>query len=154
MGAEPVGPSFPSAPPPTHNGGAAASSFRMHPMDAGIGAPPGAGSHPAGTADLDGRPTCCSRYHRAVELVGKRWTGAILLVLLDGPLRFCEIKQAIPDLSDRLLSERLKELEAEGIVERSVYDESPVRVEYRLTRKGWALEPALRALKHWSHSYL
>ncbi len=123
-------------------------------MEAGIGAPPGAVSHPEGTADLDGRPTCCSRYHRAVELVGKRWTGAILLVLLEGPLRFCEIRQAVPALSDRLLSERLKELEAEDIVERRVYDESPVRVEYSLTPKGWALEPALRALKSWSHSYL
>ena len=64
------------------------------------------------------RPPCCSLYHRAVELVGKRWTGAILIVLMDGPLRFSEIKQLVPDLSDRLLSERLKELEAEGIVDR------------------------------------
>ena len=123
-------------------------------MEPGTGAAPGSVTHPAGTTDLDGRPTCCSRYHRAVELIGKRWSGAILLVLLDGPLRFCEIKQAVPDLSDRLLSERLKELEGEGIVERSVYDEAPVRVEYALTPKGRALEPALRALKSWSHSYL
>jgi DNA-binding HxlR family transcriptional regulator len=102
----------------------------------------------------DGLRQCCSRYHRAVELVGKRWTGAILLVLLEGPLRFCEITQVVPALSDRLLSERLKELEAEDIVERRVYDGSPVRVEYSLTEKGRALEPALRALKSWSHSYL
>jgi DNA-binding HxlR family transcriptional regulator len=87
-------------------------------------------------------------------LVGKRWTGAILLVLMEGPLRFCEITHVVPDLSDRLLSERLKELEAEDIVERRVYDESPVRVEYSLTEKGRALGPALRALKSWSHSYL
>ncbi len=123
-------------------------------MEGGIGTAPGTVSDAAGTADLDGRPTCCSRYHRAVELVGKRWTGAILLVLLEGPLRFCEITHLVPDLSDRLLSERLKELEAEDIVERRVYDESPVRVEYALTSKGRALEPALRALKSWSHSYL
>ncbi len=97
---------------------------------------------------------CCGLYHRAVELVGKRWTGAILLVLMDGPLRFSEIGQLVPALSDRLLSERLKELEAEDIVERRVHDDSPVRVEYALTDKGRALEPALRALKHWSHSYL
>ena len=102
----------------------------------------------------DSRPRCCSLYHRAVELVGKRWTGAILLVLMDGPLRFSEIGQLVPDLSDRLLSERLKELEAEEIVERRVRGGSPVRVEYSLTRKGRALEPALRALKNWSHSYL
>ena len=105
-------------------------------------------------ADPDGLPRCCSRYHRAVELVGKRWTGAILLVLLEGPLRFCEITHVVPDLSDRLLSERLKELEGEDIVRRRVYDGSPVRVEYSLTQKGRALEPALRALKSWSHSYL
>lgn len=105
-------------------------------------------------AEEEGPPRCCSRYHKAVELVGKRWSGAILLVLLEGPLRFCEITQAVPDLSDRLLSERLKELEAEDIVQRRVHDGSPARVEYSLTRKGRALEPALRALKSWSHSYL
>ena len=87
--------------------------------------------------------------------MGKRWTGAILLVLLDeGPLRFSEIKQAVPELSDRLLSERMKELEAEGIVERHVIDDTPVRVEYALTDKGRALEPAVRALKSWAHDWL
>ncbi len=98
---------------------------------------------------------CCSLYHRAVELVGKRWTGAILLVLLDdGPLRFSEIKQAVPELSDRLLSERMKELESEGIVERRVIDDTPVRVEYALTEKGRALESPLRTLKSWAHDWL
>ena len=101
-----------------------------------------------------GREPCCSLYHRAVELVGKRWTGAILLVLLDGPLHFSGIRQLVPELSDRLLSERLKELEAEGIVERRVLDGSPVRVEYRLTEKGQALEPAVRALKSWARDWL
>src|SRR5436853_5065467 len=104
------------------------------------------------TAELD-RPPCCRLYHRAVELVGKRWSGAILLVLLDGPLHFSGIKQLVPELSDRLLSERLKELEAEGIVERRVLDGSPVRVEYSLTEKGRALEPSLRALKQWAHEH-
>jgi DNA-binding HxlR family transcriptional regulator len=103
---------------------------------------------------VEGRSECCRLYHRAVELVGKRWTGAILLVLLDGALRFSEIRQLVPDLSDRLLSERLKELEAEGIVERRVLDGSPVRVEYALTSKGMALEPAVRALKRWANSWL
>lgn len=101
-----------------------------------------------------GRPACCSLYHRAIELVGKRWTGAILLVLLDGPLHFSGIRQLVPELSDRLLSERLKELEAEGIVERRVLDGSPVRVEYSLTAKGRALGPTLGALKDWAHEYL
>ncbi len=100
------------------------------------------------------RSPCCSRYHQAVELVGKRWSGAILLVLMDGPSRFCEITQLVPDLSDRLLSERLKELEAAGIVERCVEPDGPVRVEYALTAKGRALEPALRELQRWSLSHL
>jgi DNA-binding HxlR family transcriptional regulator len=103
---------------------------------------------------LAGRRECCQLYHRAVELIGKRWTGAILLVLLDGPLRFSEIRHLVPDLSDRLLSERLKELEGEGIVERRVLDGSPVRVEYALTRKGMELEPAVRALKAWANTWL
>jgi DNA-binding HxlR family transcriptional regulator len=100
------------------------------------------------------RESCCSAYHQAIELIGKRWTGAILFVLLDGPLRFSEVKLLVPDLSDRLLSERLKELEAEGIVERRVIDDMPVRVEYALTEKGRALEPAVRSLKVWARSWL
>jgi DNA-binding HxlR family transcriptional regulator len=100
------------------------------------------------------RETCCSSYHQAVELVGKRWTGAILFVMLEGPTRFSEFKQLVPDLSDRLLSERMKELEAEGIVERRVIDETHVRVEYVLTSKGEALEPAVRALKRWANAWL
>ncbi len=108
-----------------------------------------------GTEGASGEPRqCCALYHRAVELVGKRWTGAILSVLLDGPLRFSEIGQRVPDLSDRLLSERLKELETEHIVERRVIDETPVRVEYALTDKGRALEPAVYALKDWAQTWL
>jgi DNA-binding HxlR family transcriptional regulator len=103
---------------------------------------------------VSGRNECCALYHRAVELIGKRWTGAILLVLLDGPLRFSEIRHLVPDLSDRLLSERLKELEGEEIVERRVLEGSPVRVEYALTSKGMALEPAVRALKSWANAWL
>ena len=106
------------------------------------------------TADTGCRAPCCSQYHRAVELIGKRWTGAILFVLMDGPLRFSEVKQLVPELSDRLLSERMKELEARGIVERHVIDDTPVRVEYCLTEKGEALEPAVRALKRWANAWL
>jgi DNA-binding HxlR family transcriptional regulator len=111
-------------------------------------------------ATAEGRPvrakreSCCSAYHQAIELIGKRWTGAILFVLMDGPLRFSEVKVLVPDLSDRLLSERMKELEAEGIVERRVIDDMPVRVEYTLTDKGRALEPAVRSLKVWARSWL
>jgi DNA-binding HxlR family transcriptional regulator len=100
------------------------------------------------------REACCSHYHHAVELVGKRWTGAILFVLLEGPARFSEIKECVPDLSDRLLSERLKELEAEGIVERHVIDGMPVRVQYVLTDMGMALGPAVDSLKRWARTWL
>ena len=100
------------------------------------------------------RPACCPVYHRAVELVGKRWTGAILLVLMSGPLRFSEVRQLVPDLSDRLLSERMKELEAENIVERRVLDPARGHVEYCLTAKGEALEPAFRALQEWAQDWL
>ena len=99
------------------------------------------------------RPACCALYHQAIELIGKRWTGAILLVLMDGPLHFSEIRALVPDISDRLLSERLKELEAEAIVERRVIDGAPVRVEYSLTEKGAALEPVVRSLKSWAHEW-
>ena len=99
------------------------------------------------------RAKCCSLYHQAIELIGKRWTGAILLVLMDGPLHFSEIRDLVPDISDRLLSERLKELESESIVERRVIDGAPVRVEYSLTQKGTALEPVVRSLKAWAHEW-
>ncbi len=100
------------------------------------------------------RRTCCAFYHRAIELIGKRWSGAIVSVLLDGPLHFSEIRRLVPDISDRLLSERLKELEAEGIVQRRVIDGSPVRTEYSLTAKGKALEPAVRELEGWAQQWL
>src|SRR5947208_1414541 len=99
-------------------------------------------------------PGCCPFYHEAVELVGRRWTGAILRVLMDGPLRFSEIAQAVPELSDRLLSERMKELEARGIVERTVLSGPPLRVEYSLSRMGRELEPALSELELWANRWL
>lgn len=97
---------------------------------------------------------CCPFYHEAVELVGRRWTGAILRVLMDGPMRFSEISQAVPELSDRLLSERMKELEARGIVRRTVHPGPPVRVEYSLSTMGHELEPALSELQRWARRWL
>jgi len=104
---------------------------------------------------MTGEPTaCCPHYHQAVELIGKRWTGAIVVVLLDGPLRFSQIGAAVPQLSDRLLSERMKELEAWGLVERRVASGPPVRVQYELTAMGHELEPALAELKAWGRRWL
>lgn len=96
----------------------------------------------------------CERFHQAVELVGARWSGALIQLLFRGPLRYCALREAVPDISDRMLSERLRELEEEGIVERIVVPETPVRVEYQLTPKGKALEPALVALGKWAEKYI
>ena len=98
--------------------------------------------------------TVCPRYHHAVELLGKRWTGAIVVLLLGGANRFNELASRIPEMSDRMLSERLKELEAEGIVERVVLPETPVRVEYRLTEKGRSLQDAVGAISEWAERWL
>ncbi len=98
---------------------------------------------------------CCPVLHDAIELIGKRWTGAIIVVLLEGgAMRFSEIAQSIPQLSDRLLSERMKELEARGLVERRVVADTPARVEYELTEAGKELAPPLQELKSWSHRWL
>jgi DNA-binding HxlR family transcriptional regulator len=96
----------------------------------------------------------CPRYHYAVELIGRRWTGAILRMLLEQPHRFAELSAAVPDLSDRMLAERLRELEEEGIVARTVVPETPVRVEYSLTTKGRGLESSMRALGEWAEQWL
>jgi DNA-binding HxlR family transcriptional regulator len=92
----------------------------------------------------------CPHFHAAIELIGKRWTGAILSALTEGPQRFGELARAIPGLSDRLLSQRLRELEEEGLVEREVEPGAPVRVSYSLTEKGSELGPAIGELKQWA----
>ena len=103
----------------------------------------------------DSAPVCCPYYHEAVELIGRRWTGAIVAVLLDGgTLRFSEISHSVPELSDRLLSERMKELEARGVVSRHVDPGPPVKVLYELTDMGRSLEPALQELKSWARRWL
>ena len=96
----------------------------------------------------------CPRYHHAVEVIGRRWTGAILRVLLGGPHRFSDLTAAVPGLSDRLLSERLKELENEGIVTRVIVPSTPVRVEYHLTAKGDALSGVICALAQWAETWV
>ena len=100
------------------------------------------------------QPALCVRFHRAVELVGRRWTGAVIQLLLGGRKRYAELRGAIPDISDRMLSERLRELEAEGILARIVVPETPVRVEYELTEKGRALERALAEIGRWAERWI
>ena len=95
----------------------------------------------------------CPHYHGAVELIGRRWSGAILYALTDGPQRFAELRGAVPGMSDRLLSARLKELEEAGLVERTVEEGTPVRVTYGLTPKGQSLEPVIGELRDWARRW-
>ena len=99
-------------------------------------------------------PELCTRFHRASELLGRRWTGAIIFVLLQSRCRFAALREAIPDITDRMLSDRLRELEAEGVVARTVVPDTPVRVEYALTKKGRALEAPMGALTDWAHRWV
>jgi DNA-binding HxlR family transcriptional regulator len=96
----------------------------------------------------------CPRFHQAVELIGRRWTGALLQMLMDGRRRYSDLKGAIPEISDRMLSERLRALEAEGLVRRIVTPDTPVRVEYELTEKGNDLREPLRAISAWASEWL
>jgi DNA-binding HxlR family transcriptional regulator len=95
----------------------------------------------------------CPHFHGAVELIGRRWAGAILYALGDGPLRFAELKEAVPGMSDRLLSTRLKELEKAGLVEREVQPGTRVHVSYELTRKGASLKPVIGDLRDWARRW-
>lgn len=96
----------------------------------------------------------CPRYHRAIELIGKRWNGVILRAMLAGRTRFSAIRQEVPSLSDTMLAERLKELEAEGIVVRKVSSAPPVRVSYTLTEKGRALQAVVEAVSEWADDWI
>jgi DNA-binding HxlR family transcriptional regulator len=96
----------------------------------------------------------CGRFHQAIELIGRRWTGAIVFLLLRTRCRYATLRDAIPDITDRMLSERLQELEEEGIVERTVVPATPVRVEYALTKKGRALASAIDAMAVWAERWV
>jgi DNA-binding HxlR family transcriptional regulator len=96
----------------------------------------------------------CARFHQAVELIGGRWTGAIIQTLLQGKTRYALIKAAIPDITDRMLSERLRSLESEELVTRRVVPQSPIRVEYELTEKGRSLESALHEISAWAECWI
>ena len=96
----------------------------------------------------------CPRFHHAVELIGRRWTGAIIRCMLVGPQCFNELMAAVPGMSDRLLTERLRELESEGLVRRTVLEGPPVRVSYSLTESGENLEPVIQALGKWAERWV
>ncbi|MCL6548176.1 MAG: helix-turn-helix transcriptional regulator [Alicyclobacillus sp.] len=96
----------------------------------------------------------CPKFESAFELLGKRWTGLIIRVMIQGHRRFSDISSMIPQMSDRMLAERLKELEAAGIVERRVYPETPVRIEYELTEKGWDLSRVMDEVQRWADRWI
>jgi len=98
-------------------------------------------------------PGVCPHFHAAIELIGKRWTGAIVCALTEQPMRFGELAKAVPGLSDRLLCQRLRELEDECLVEREVEPGTPVRVTYSLTEKGAELGPAIGELRLWARRW-
>ena len=99
-------------------------------------------------------PELCTRFHYASELIGRRWNGAIIFMLLKQTCRFATLRDGIPDITDRMLSERLQELEHEGVVERVVVPDTPVRVEYSLTKKGRALAGAIDSIANWAEKYV
>jgi DNA-binding HxlR family transcriptional regulator len=96
----------------------------------------------------------CPHFHHAIELIGRRWTGVVVRTMLHGARRFSDIAAAVPDMSDKMLAGRLKELEAEKIIVRNVVPATPVRVEYELTEKGRALEPVVAALAAWTDKWI
>ncbi len=96
----------------------------------------------------------CPKYEAAVELLGKKWTGLIIRVLLGGPKRFRDIKKQIPEMSDRMLTERMKDLEKAGVIRREVYPETPVRIEYELTEMGQDLRSVIQAIQNWGEKWM
>lgn len=94
--------------------------------------------------------TPCPRYERTMAILGKKWNCLILRCLLSQPRRFTDISGYVTGLSDRLLSQRLQELEEAGIVQRRVYAQRPVVVEYAMTAKGEALRGVVEAIQHWA----
>lgn len=95
----------------------------------------------------------CPKFENAFELLGKKWTGLIIRTLLSGQKRFSDISESIPNMSARILTERFKELEKEGIVNRKVYPETPVRIEYELTEKGHELQFVMDEIQKWAEKW-
>jgi DNA-binding HxlR family transcriptional regulator len=114
------------------------------------GAPEGEGPESEGP-ESEGK--VCEHFQRAAEILGRRWNPQVIRVLLYGPARFGELRERVPGISDNLLSERLKRLEAEGIVLRTVHGGRPVLIEYSLTESGAGLGKAIDALAEWAERF-
>jgi DNA-binding HxlR family transcriptional regulator len=105
------------------------------------------------TVASEAKGQVCEHFQRAAEIVGRRWNPQVIRVLLEGPRRFRELRERVPGISDNLLSERLKQLEAEGIVLRTVTADRPVLIEYELTEAGLGLGKAIDALGEWAERF-
>jgi DNA-binding HxlR family transcriptional regulator len=99
------------------------------------------------------QPAVCGTVEAAFNLLGRKWAGLIIHVLSGGALHFCDLERAVPGVSARMLSERIKELEAAGVVTRTVHAGAPVRVTYALSDKGRALVPVMRGIEKWAHAW-
>ena len=118
-----------------------------------LAAPPGVASGPMRQPLQDESAPVCKHFQRAAEIIGKRWTTQIVRALLQDISRYTDLRAAVPGISDHLLSERLKELESEGIVARCVTPDTPVRIDYRLTDKGKDLTGSIDALASWAERW-
>ncbi|MDQ0088264.1 DNA-binding HxlR family transcriptional regulator [Paenibacillus anaericanus] len=103
---------------------------------------------------MEEQSAMCPRFETAFSFLGKRWNGLIIQSLMGGPKRFKDISNRIPTMSDKMLSERMKDLENEGILIRHVYPETPVRIEYELTDKGRALRPVMEQVQSWAEQWV
>nr|WP_309101452.1 helix-turn-helix domain-containing protein [Fredinandcohnia onubensis] len=99
------------------------------------------------------QPTICPKFEKAMSLLSQRWTALVIYQLLVGPQRFNEIQSSI-GISGKVLSDRLKDLEHQGLVKREVIPETPVIIEYSLTEKGHSIEPILREIEKWSQEWV
>ena len=95
----------------------------------------------------------CPRFEKAIQILGKRWMGLIIHQLMEGPQRFSDLENVI-HVSAKVLSERLKDLEKEGLIIRRVYPETPVRIEYELTKKGASMEPVMCEVQKWAEEWI
>ncbi|MFL5246496.1 MAG: winged helix-turn-helix transcriptional regulator [Myxococcales bacterium] len=105
-------------------------------------------------ADRPQSTKMCRKFQSAVDLVGKRWTPLIVQLLLVRPRRYSELHEELEVVTEGMLSQRLKELEQAGVVERRVLDEQPVRVEYHLTQKGRGLSRVISGLERWADEWM
>jgi len=88
-----------------------------------------------------------------LEIIGGKWKGVLLYHLIDGKKRFGELRRICPDITQRMLTLQLRELEEDGIVHREVYQQVPPKVEYSLTEYGRTLEPLIQLMKEWGETH-